>query len=69
MTDSIGQGLHTSVATCAHRHQPRPARIRRGMCTSSKRRWLMTCSISQVLHASTLACAHQLGDIDRGLGA
>ncbi|KAH0732696.1 hypothetical protein KY289_003884 [Solanum tuberosum] len=51
------------------RHQPRNARIGRGLCASGKRRRPTTCNISQGLHTSVVTCEHRLGDIIRGLRA
>lgn len=49
-----------SANTCMHG---------RGMCTSSKLGWTMTCNITQGLDASTLFCAHWLGYFSCGLSA
>ncbi|KAH0695651.1 hypothetical protein KY290_013382 [Solanum tuberosum] len=50
----------------ARQHQPRPARIGRGMWASGKRRRPTSDGFSQGLHASPFACTHRSVDVGRG---
>jgi len=59
----------TSASANGRRHQPRLARIGRGMSASGKRHPPTACNISQDLHTSVVACVHRLGNISRGLRA
>jgi len=62
-----GRGQRPS--TNGRRHQPRHARINRGVCASGKRRRPTAFSINQGLHASVVACAHRLSVTGRDLRA
>ena len=62
----VACGSHPGEVAHGRWHQRRLARIRRGMCTSGKRRRQSAWSISQGLHAQAVACAHRLGVNGRG---
>ena len=77
----IGQRQAKSAKACSHKlwcvriwqttsaigmqHQPRPARLTRGVCASAGRHRPWPARIGQGLHASTMASAHLANDVSQ----